>query len=191
MLQLFAVPEQRKGKVIFKRVRFEFHTPVSTSNTHRLLKVQPTRWDVSQFIYFCKSLYMFQAFFPSIIRSSKLHIQRSKLPLTPNPRIPQQQVSSASDCIKTPHRHSHTETERQHTPNQLCGSADTIFWRHSITIRHHVSHTIEIALSNTAIHIKTNNALINNTLKQFLYTSYRYNPWNNNQLVAGSWRWSY
>jgi len=25
----------------------------------------------------------------------------------------------ASDCIKTPHRHSHTETERQHTPNQI------------------------------------------------------------------------
>jgi len=23
------------------------------------------------------------------------------------------------DCIKTPHRHSHTETERQHTPNQI------------------------------------------------------------------------
>jgi len=28
-------------------------------------------------------------------------------------------LSSASDCIKTPHRHSHTETERQHTPNQI------------------------------------------------------------------------
>jgi len=27
--------------------------------------------------------------------------------------------SIASDCIKTPHRHSHTETERQHTPNQI------------------------------------------------------------------------
>jgi len=29
---------------------------------------------------------------------------------------------SASDCIKTPHRHSHTETERQHTPNQITTS---------------------------------------------------------------------
>ena len=29
-----------------------------------------------KFIYFCKTLYMFQAVFPSIIRSSKLHIQR-------------------------------------------------------------------------------------------------------------------
>ena len=28
-------------------------------------------------------------------------------------------LRSASDCIKTPHRHSHTETERQHTPNQI------------------------------------------------------------------------
>jgi len=28
-------------------------------------------------------------------------------------------ATSASDCIKTPHRHSHTETERQHTPNQI------------------------------------------------------------------------
>ena len=31
---------------------------------------------VSQFIYFCKTLYMIQTGFPSIIRSSKLHIQR-------------------------------------------------------------------------------------------------------------------
>jgi len=31
---------------------------------------------LSQFLYFCKRLYMFQAGFPSIIRSSKLHIQR-------------------------------------------------------------------------------------------------------------------
>jgi len=28
-----------------------------------------------KFIYFCKTLYMFQTVFPSIIRSSKLHIQ--------------------------------------------------------------------------------------------------------------------
>jgi len=28
-------------------------------------------------------------------------------------------TTSASDCIKTPHRHSHTETERLHTPNQI------------------------------------------------------------------------
>jgi len=39
-------------------------------------RVQPTRCDVSQFIYFCKMLYMFQTVFQSIIRSSKLHIQR-------------------------------------------------------------------------------------------------------------------
>ena len=35
-----------------------------------------TRCSVSQFLYFCKTLYMFQTVFPSIIRSSKLHIQR-------------------------------------------------------------------------------------------------------------------
>ena len=39
-------------------------------------RVQPTRYDVSQFIYFCKTMYTFQTAFPSIIRSSKLHIQR-------------------------------------------------------------------------------------------------------------------
>ena len=33
--------------------------------------VQPTRCNVSQFIYFCKTLYMFQTVFPFIIRSSK------------------------------------------------------------------------------------------------------------------------
>ena len=38
--------------------------------------VQPTRCDVSQFIYYCKTLYMFQTVFPSIIRSSKLNKQR-------------------------------------------------------------------------------------------------------------------
>jgi len=41
-----------------------------------ILRVQPTRCDISQFIYSCKTLYMFQTGFPSIIRSSKLHIQR-------------------------------------------------------------------------------------------------------------------
>ena len=43
----------------------------------RILRtVQPRRCNVSQFIYFCKTLYIFQTIFPSIIRSSKLHIQR-------------------------------------------------------------------------------------------------------------------
>ena len=31
-----------------------------------------------KFIYFCKTLYMFQTVFPSIIRSTKLHIQRQE-----------------------------------------------------------------------------------------------------------------
>ena len=38
-------------------------------------RIQPTRCNISQFIYFCKTLYMFQMVFPSITRSSKLHIQ--------------------------------------------------------------------------------------------------------------------
>jgi len=42
-------------------------------------RVQPERCNVSQFIYFCKTLYMFQTVFLSIIRSSKLHIQRQVL----------------------------------------------------------------------------------------------------------------
>jgi len=46
-------------------------------SVHRqyILRVQPTRCNISQFIYFCKMLYVFQTVFPSIIRSSKLHIQ--------------------------------------------------------------------------------------------------------------------
>jgi hypothetical protein len=44
--------------------------------TRYILRVQPTRCNFSQFIYFCKTLYMFQTGFPSIIWSSKLHIQR-------------------------------------------------------------------------------------------------------------------
>ena len=34
------------------------------------------KMNVSQFIYLCKTLYVFQTGFPSIIKSSKLHIQR-------------------------------------------------------------------------------------------------------------------
>ena len=45
-------------------------------------RVQPTRCNVSQFIYFCKTLYMFQTVFPSIIRSSKLHIRRQTVTAT-------------------------------------------------------------------------------------------------------------
>jgi len=37
---------------------------------------QSTRCEISQFIYSCKTLYMFQTVFPSIIRRSKLRIQR-------------------------------------------------------------------------------------------------------------------
>ena len=36
-----------------------------------ILRVQQTRCDFSQFIYFCKTLYIFQTGFPSIIRSTK------------------------------------------------------------------------------------------------------------------------
>jgi len=41
-----------------------------------IFRVQPTRHDFPQFIYFCKMLYTFQMVFLSIIRSSKLYIQR-------------------------------------------------------------------------------------------------------------------
>jgi hypothetical protein len=43
------------------------------------LQVQPTRCHVTQFIYFCEMLYMFQAVPPHIIRSSKLYIQHRVL----------------------------------------------------------------------------------------------------------------
>jgi len=61
-----------------------FGLVLSTEDETRLIsahirRVQPTRCNVSQFIYFCKTLYMFQSGFPSIIRSSKLHIQRQVL----------------------------------------------------------------------------------------------------------------
>jgi len=38
-------------------------------------RVQPMRYNVSQFIYFSKTLYMFRTVFLSIIRTSKLHIE--------------------------------------------------------------------------------------------------------------------
>jgi len=39
-----------------------------------ILIVQPKNAPVSQIIYSCKTLYMFRTVFPSIIRSSNLHI---------------------------------------------------------------------------------------------------------------------
>jgi len=47
------------------------------TSVHRqyILRVQPTRCDSSQSIYFCKTLYMFQTVFLSVIRGSQLHIQ--------------------------------------------------------------------------------------------------------------------
>jgi len=53
---------------------FSLHNKFKTKMSCRdyILRVRPTRCDVSQFIYFCKTLYMFQTVFPSIIRSSNV-----------------------------------------------------------------------------------------------------------------------
>ena len=47
-------------------------------SVHRfcIRRVQPKRCNISYYVYFCMTLYMFQTVFPSIIRSSKLHVQR-------------------------------------------------------------------------------------------------------------------
>ena len=52
---------------------FDVHRSV-----HRNIFIQNTQQDapVSQIIYSCKTLYMFRTVFPSIIRSSKLHIRQ-------------------------------------------------------------------------------------------------------------------
>jgi len=56
----------------------EFNIHMSV-HRYYIRRVQPTRCNVSQFIYICKTLYMFQTVFPSIIRSSKLHTQHQVL----------------------------------------------------------------------------------------------------------------
>jgi len=47
----------------------------SRADMYHVCRVQPTKCNISRFIYFCKTPYMFQTVFPSIIMSSKLHIQ--------------------------------------------------------------------------------------------------------------------
>jgi len=47
-----------------------------TSNSCCYLLLSAMRWTVSQIIYSCKTLYIFRTVFPSIIRSSRLHIQQ-------------------------------------------------------------------------------------------------------------------
>jgi len=55
-----------------------FNLATSTDKTlgDDIRRVQPTRCNVSRFVYFSKTLYMFRTVFPSIIRSSKQHIER-------------------------------------------------------------------------------------------------------------------
>jgi len=54
-----------------------FFLAMDHSRRESLLSWSTTnKTNLSQFIYFSKKLYMFQTVFPSIIRNSKLHIQR-------------------------------------------------------------------------------------------------------------------
>ena len=46
-----------------------------TENGRNASQVWPTRCNVTQFIYFCKLLYMFRVIYPPIIRSTKLYLQ--------------------------------------------------------------------------------------------------------------------
>ena len=77
-----SVEEEEKKKKKKKKKNFALLNSLSKFNYHMsvhrqyIRRVQPTKYNVSQFIYFCKTLYMFQTVFPSIIRGSKLHIQR-------------------------------------------------------------------------------------------------------------------
>jgi len=64
--------KEMRNSVVFIILKIE----EDTTNKQSIRTAQPTRCDFSQWIYFCKTLYMFQTVFPSIIRSSKLHIQR-------------------------------------------------------------------------------------------------------------------
>ena len=60
----------------FDCTRLLFGVLTFETQSQKVCRVQPTRCNVPQFIYFCKTLYMFQTVFPSIIRCSKLQIQR-------------------------------------------------------------------------------------------------------------------
>jgi len=48
-------------------------------NVNTYFQIHPTRCNVTQFIYFCEMLYMFQAVPLPIIRSSKLYTQHGVL----------------------------------------------------------------------------------------------------------------
>jgi len=76
----------------------------------RIRTVQPTRCEVSQFIYFCKTLYMFQTVFPSIIGSSKLHIQHQVF-VRPIPDVVRAVLNSWWWTVK-PSKHVERLTEK-------------------------------------------------------------------------------
>jgi len=72
-----------------------------------ILRVQPKRCNVSQFIYLCKTLNMFQTGFPSINRNSKLYIQGQAFVRT----IPDAVCAFLSFWRKTPLKHVERLTE--------------------------------------------------------------------------------
>ena len=65
-MQLFPVPSQLN---VLRVIASFLFCPLEPLMLY-IRRVQPTRCNVSQFIYFCKKLYMFQTVFPSITRSS-------------------------------------------------------------------------------------------------------------------------
>jgi len=72
-----------------------------------ILREQPKRCNVSHFIYLSGTLYMFQTDFPSIVRSSKLYIQRQAF-VRP---IPDAVCAFLSSWRKTPLKHVERLTE--------------------------------------------------------------------------------
>jgi len=120
--------------------KFAFDGP-GKFNIHRsvhrqyICRVQPTRRDFSRFICFCKTLYMFQTGFPSIIRSLKLLIQRQVFvrPIM----LPAASLASSSKfeysgirvagCLQHGYHSNPTTPKLQHTSNQeqydQCGNS--------------------------------------------------------------------
>ena len=68
--------EKDSTQTLYLVYLFSNNTPATEQDRSLIRTVQPTTCSVSQFLYFCKTLYMFQTVFASVIRSSKLHIQR-------------------------------------------------------------------------------------------------------------------
>ena len=104
---------------------FNIHMSV---HRYYILSVQPI---FSQFVYSYKTLYMFQTGFPSIIGSSKLHIQRQAFV---RPATCYLLLAAGSTATRTQHSEQYTYHTYDMMPHHRITYNDVVFFCRILTL---------------------------------------------------------